>query len=172
MEKIWLTYTILTVMYIIVLILYFWRRSIRHEHEVTEVLEQAKKQLDTHRQRIHQQGTYRLTKMMQILSMFQKIAVDFETAIKEEHDKMISKAQDQSKKLIDEAKVEADKIRADVNQNLDGYRQQRQQEIEADLVKLVVSVTEKVVQQRLLYQDHINLIHQALEEVKHQKQKM
>lgn len=172
MDKQTWIFTGITVVYIVLFGVYFWRRSARNERELKAFLLQAKEQMDKHQKRIHSKANQKLTIAFQLIQKLQTIAANLESQAQAEYQKIMDKAQDERASILEEAKKQADKVIKDADKDLDKYRHKRQQEIEADMVNLVIKVTEKVVQQRLIYKDHISLIKTALDDVKQQKDKL
>jgi F-type H+-transporting ATPase subunit b len=74
------------------------------------------------------------------------------------------------REIINDARQKAIEILASADEELEKYKEERKQEIEKNLVKLVMSVTEKVVERSLDYNTHIDLIQDAVNEVKQQKE--
>lgn len=172
MDKTLLIYTGITVFYILLLIVYFWRRSRKHENELKGFLSTAKKQLDEHKKHVHTEAQTRIEAAMHIIKKLQKLAENLENQSEKEYNQIVDDAKAKAKVVIDEAHEKAKNIMSHADDDLEDYRQQRRQEVEADMVKLVISVTEKVLGQGLHYQDHVQIIHQAMEEIKQQKEKL
>lgn len=172
MNTIWIAYTGITAFYIIIIAIYFWRRSKKHELELQDVLQISKTQLEKHRKHVHERAGQRINKAMMLIKQLHRIAANLEIQAKEEYTRLVQAANDQAQEILKEAKQEAQAIKSKADEEFDDYRQKRQQEIEADMVRLVMSVTQKVIKKSLTPQDHQNLILQSLEEVKAQKEKM
>ncbi len=166
----WLIYTITTVVYIAVLFLFFYRRHKRQDEQLTQFLEDAKKQLAQHKEQAHTQANHKVIKAFELIKRLQQVAEDLEGQAKQEYDQIIEDAKTEKKEIIEDARKKAQEILMSSEDELEQYKEERRREIEKNLVKLVMSVTEKVVERSLTYEDHVELIHEALEEVKQQKE--
>ena len=169
MDRTWLIYTGLTVVYIVVLVLYFLRRSRSHEQELENFLKLAQEQLDVHKQESSQRADQKVASSLAVIKKVQTAAHAFEAQAQIEYDQIIEDAQTDRRELLSKTKVDIDNLYQKADLELEEYRQTRQLEIERNLVKLVMAVTEKVVETSLSPTQHKALIHKALEEIK-QKQ--
>lgn len=165
----WIFYTILVVVYIAILVAYFLRRSKSHEQELTNFLNTAKQQVELHKQEASKQAEAKVAKAMLIVQKVQEAAEAFETKAQEEYDQIIEDAKAERREIIASAKGEVEEIFKQAEEEIEEYRQQRYQEIEKNLVKMVVSVTERVVETALSPKEHKELIYKALEEIKTKK---
>lgn len=172
MDDIWLIYTAITATYILLLVVFFWRRTRSHELELDNFLKQAKVQLELHKQSVHKRQQQKITKVMTAMSIMQQVAVEMDKEIAAQYQKTIDDARAESQLLLKKAQDESESIRMHATHDLDDYRKERLHEVEADLVKLVINVTERVLGQTLSRKDHVDLIYKSLEEVKAQKVKL
>ncbi len=172
MDDIWLIYTAITAVYILLLVVFFWRRTRIHEQELEKFLQQSKLQLDLHKQSVHKRQHQKISKVMAAMSIMQQVAVEMDKEIAAQYQKTIEDARAEAELIIKKSRDEAETIRMHATHDLDDYRKERLHEVEADLVKLVINVTEKVMGTTLSRQDHVDLIYKSLEEVKSQKIKM
>lgn len=172
MDSTWLIYTGITVIYIVILVVYFWRRSRKHEKQLVTFLELAKKQLADHQERVHGEAEERLNKAYTLIKRLQRVSEDLEKQAQEEYDQIIGDAKEERKSILKEAREQAQEILLKADEELEEYKEKREHQIEGEMVKLVVSVTEKVVEKSLTRQDHVDLIQNAVNEIKEQKQKM
>ena len=166
MDKSWLIYTILTIIYIIILVIYFLRRSKSHEKELTNFLELAQQQLETHKQQADKTAQQKVTAAMTVVKKVQQAALTFESQAQREYDQILEDAQQERREIIAKAKTEVEQLFKQADQELTEYKSTRQQEVEKNLVKLVIAVTEKVVEVSLSPTQHKDIIFKALEEIK------
>lgn len=169
MDRTWLIYTGLTVVYIVILVLYFLRRSKSHEKELENFIELAQTQLDAHKAQVTASAQQKVTSALTVVKKVQQAASAFEQQAQAEYDQIIEDAQQERRELLAKTKNDIDQLYKQADKDLDIYRQSRQQEIERNLVKLVMSVTEKVVEVSLNTTQHKQIIFKALDEIK-QKQ--
>ncbi|MGI5828432.1 MAG: hypothetical protein ACOX6V_05430, partial [Patescibacteria group bacterium] len=87
-----------------------------------------------------------------------------------EYEQIIEDAKLEKKEILEDARKKALEIVQGADTELEAYKEERCREIEKNMVKLVMSVTEKVVERSLDYDTHLKLINDAIEEVKHQKE--
>jgi len=166
MEKTWILYTVLTVAYIIVLVIYFIRRSKTHEKELSNFLKIAQDQLETHKQQAAQEANQKVVKAMSVVKKVQLAAQTFEEQAQSEYEQIIDDAKAERREILAQAKSEIEELFQKTDRELDEYKAARYREIEKNLVKLVISVTQKVVGTVLTPKDHQDIIDKALEEVK------
>lgn len=171
MNQIWLLYTGITVVYIIILIMYFLRRSRGHEKELTKFLDTAKKQLEDHKLQANLHAQEKVTRMLEILKKVQQEVDVFEQKSQQEYDQIITEAKEERRDIIASARAEIEDLFQKAETEIKTYRQTRYQEIEENLIKLVIAVTEKVVEKSLSEKEHKDLIQKALDEVKSSHQK-
>jgi F0F1-type ATP synthase membrane subunit b/b' len=169
MDKSWLIYTLLTIFYIIILVIYFLRRSKSHEKELTNFLDLAQQQLETHKLQADKRAEQKVSAVMAVVKKIQQATVSFEGQVQSEYEKIIDDAQQERRELLAKTKTEIEQLFKQSDKELDEYKTTRQQEIEKNLVKLVIAVTEKVVDVSLSPTQHKEIIMKALEEIK-QKQ--
>jgi F0F1-type ATP synthase membrane subunit b/b' len=169
MDRSWLVYTGLTIVYIIILVIYFIRRSKSHEQELTQFLNVAQQQLEQYKLQVSQKADQQVTKAMSVVKKVQQAAANFEQQAQSEYEQIIEDAKTERREILAKTKAEVEQLFKQAEQEREEYRANRQQEIEKSLVKLVVTVTEKVVQQSLSPVQHKEIIYKALEEIK-QKQ--
>jgi flagellar biosynthesis/type III secretory pathway protein FliH len=165
MDNNWVIYTLLTVAYIIILVIYFIRRSKSHEAELKEFLELAQHQLETHKQQSSQKANQKVAQALAVVKKVQQAARVFEDQAQEEYQHIIDEARAEKRELIAKAKAEIAGLFKDADRELKEYQLKRYGEIEKNLVKLVVDVTEKVVEVSLSPKDHEDLIIKSLEEI-------
>lgn len=169
MDRTWLIYTALTIIYIIILVLYFLRRSKSHEKELENFLSLAQEQLDSHKVQASRTAQQKVTAALAVVKKVQQAAAAFEHQAQIEYDQIIEDAQAERRELLAKTKTEIDQLFKQADIDLDTYKRDRQAEIERNLVKLVMAVTEKVVELSLSPTQHKQLIFKALDEIK-QKQ--
>lgn len=172
MNQIWIIYTVVTVIYIGLLMLFFWRKTKKHEIELKDFLNTAKQQLDLHKKKVHENNSIKLQKVTAAMAIMQQVAIELDKELNSQYQLLINKAKEEASLINQKAQEEADRIKLEATQDLDEYRNTRIHEIEADLVRLVTSVTEKVLNKTLTYNDQVELIYKSLEEIKLQKQKI
>ncbi len=171
MNKTLLAYSAITVAYIIVIVIYFMRRSRSHEKELAKFLSSAKGQLETHKVLAQQQANQKVAKAALVVKKVQEIAEAFETQAKEEYEQIILDAKQERKEILKSAKDEIAELFALAEKDLRDYREKRYQEIEKNLVKLVMAITGKVIGEVLDEKQHEQLIDKAIEEIKLQQQR-
>lgn len=169
MNQIWIIYTVITVAYIVILILYFLRRSKSHETELTHFLSSAKDQLSLHQQIASRQANLKVLKAAHIVKKVQEATEAFEQQAQSEYDQIISQAQEQKRQIIASTKTEIEELFQQAETELQEYRLSREREIERNLVKLVMSVAERVTELSLDRPTQLKLIQQALQEIKQNK---
>lgn len=165
MDKSWLIYTGLTVVYIIILVLYFIRRSQSHETELSRFLEMAETQLESHKQQAEIEANQKINKAMAVVKKVQQAATAFEQEAQTEYNEIIDDAKTERRELIAKAKAEIEALFKQADEELDDYKLARHREIEKNLVKLVTAVTQKVVSLTLDEKTHRDLIFQAYDEI-------
>lgn len=165
----WIIYTGLTVTYIIVLVLYFLRRSKTHEKELSQFLATAKDQLEMHKQQASAEAAAKINQALEVVKRVQKVALEFEKNAQEEYNQIVEDAKNERKEILAQAKTEIAELYANADTELEEYKAERMREIERNLVKLVVSITQKVVGVSLKPADHEKIIFEALDEVKKSK---
>lgn len=171
MNNLWLLYTGLTVTYIIILVAYFLRRTKSHENQLQEFLMTAKKQVDLHKREVNRKANFKIHQAAQVVKKIQSATEVFETEVQKEYEKIIEDAKSERREIIAQAKTEIQELFEQADHELEEYRQARQQEIERNLVKMVLSVTEKVVEVSLDDKQHKEIIYKALDEVKASKKR-
>jgi F0F1-type ATP synthase membrane subunit b/b' len=169
MNQIWLLYTGITVAYILILVIYFLRRSKSHESELNKFLSTAKQQLELHKQETTKLANTKVVKASQVMLKVQEAIEIFENHAQEEYDQIIEQAKDERKQILASAKTEIEELFAQAELELEEYRESRHREIEKNLVKMVMSVAEKVVGTTMDLKQHQDLIRQTLEEIKAKK---
>jgi F-type H+-transporting ATPase subunit b len=167
-----LVYTITTIFYIAILFLFFWRRQKKQDKQLTEFLEEAKRQLELHKKEAQSQAYQKVHKAFDLIKRLQRIAENLEEQAKEEYEQILNDAKAEKKEIIADARKAALEISQSAEKELEEYKQKRKSEIEKNLVKLVMSVTEKVVERSLDYETHVDLINDAIEEVGQQKERL
>jgi F0F1-type ATP synthase membrane subunit b/b' len=166
MDTSWIIYTVLTVFYIVILVVYFIRRSKSHEEELKEFLDLAQEQLESHKLQASSTANQKVTQALNVVKKVQQAARSFETQAEKEYQQIIEDAKVEKRELIAKAKTEIEDLFKKADRELEAYKAERHQEIEKNLVKLVIAVTEKVVESSLTPKDHESIIHKALEEIK------
>lgn len=169
MNSTWIVYTGLTITYIVILVAYFLRRSKSHEAELTNFLKTAKQQVELHKQEASRQADEKVARAMSIVKKVQEAAEVFEENAQKEYDQIIEDAKKERREIIASAKGEIEELFQQAEAELEEYRQNRHQEIEKNLVKLVTSVSERVVETSLDQKAHKELIFKALDEIKTKK---
>ena len=132
-------------------------------------MESAKGQVDLHKKAADKQAQEKVAKAMFVVKKVQDVASVFEEHSKEEYERIIQAAKAKEKEILSEAKLEAKKIVQDADGDLDEFKIERMQEVERNMVKMVMAVTEKVLEQSLTTRQHKELIYQALDEIKTKK---
>lgn len=169
MDTTWIVYTGLTVLYIIILVIYFLRRSKSHEKELTTFLKLAQEQLETHKKQATLEANQKVTKAMVVVKKVQEAALAFEHQAKSEYDQIIEDARSERREILAKAKSEIELLFKQAESEVETYKLNRFQEVEKNLVKLVMSVTEKVIGVALSPKEHKDLIDKAFEEIKQAK---
>jgi F0F1-type ATP synthase membrane subunit b/b' len=164
-----LIYTIILILYIAILFFFFWRRNKKQEDHLNNFLVEAKGKLKTHKEQAKVQASGKVNKAFQLIKRLQGVAEDLETQAQAEYEQILEQAQQQKKEIIADAKRQAKQVLEGAGGELEEYKQERKREIERNLVKLVMSVTEKVVGKSLYREDHVDLIKDAVDEVKKEK---
>ncbi|NMC36185.1 hypothetical protein GYA49_04015 [Candidatus Beckwithbacteria bacterium] len=167
-----LIYTFVTVAELGILFLLFYRRHKRQEQQLDQFLKEAREKLQVHKEEAQSQANKKVVKAFELIKRLQHVASELEGQVQEEYEAILEEAKEQKKQILEEAKTQASSFDQAISQDLEEYKQERFAEVEKNLVKLVISVTEKVVERSLSYEDHIGLIQEALEEVKKQKQRI
>lgn len=168
----WLIAGIILVVNTILLVWLFSRKSKEQEEELNKLLNDAKAALQKHKEIANSQANIKVQKAFTLIRRLQSIAADLEGHVQIEYEEIINDAKKTRKEIISQAKKEAEKIIHSADAELEEYKQARRQEIEKNLVKLIISVTEKVVGKTLTYDDHIDLIQEALNDVKKRKERI
>lgn len=169
MTKFWLSITGLVIVYIVVLVVYFLRRSKSHEAELAKFLNTAKEQVELHKKEASRQADVKIAKAQLVVKKVIAAAQAFENEAKVEYDRIILEGKTKKKAMLEEAKTEIESLFEEAEEELELYRLRRQQEIEKNLVKMVMAVTEKVVETSLSPKEHKTLIFKALDEIKAKK---
>ena len=162
----WIVFTAITLAYIIILVVYFIRRSKSHEKELKNFLDLAQNQLETHKHEASTEADRKVTQAMLVVKKVQQAAQAFEDEAKNEYDEIISDAKEERRQLLAQAKTEIETMFKKADQELLEYKASRHEEIEKNLVKLVVAVSEKVAQIHLTPKEHEEIIFKSLDEVK------
>ncbi len=166
MDKSWLIYTGLTIIYIIILVIYFVRRSKSHEKELSSFLDLAQQQLESHKKQADTVAQQKIAAAMAVVKKVKQATESFEKQAQFEYEQIIEDAQQERREIIAKAKTEIEQLFKQADQELIEYRTSRQQEVEKNLVKLVIAVTEKVVEVSLSPTQHKDIIFKALDEIK------
>ena len=170
MNQSWIIYSVLTIAYIVVLLVYFIRGSKSHEKELSSFLKLAHQQLDSHKKQVSHQADKKIAQAMAVVKKVQQATLLFEQQSQKEYNQIIEDAKAERRELMAKAKSEIDDLFKQADSELAEYREQRQREIEKNLVKLVIDVTEKVIDVSLSPSAHKDIIYKSLEEIT-QKQK-
>ena len=168
----WFIYTGLTVVYIIILVLYFLRRSKTHEQELANFLDTAKDQLEMHKTQANQEAGLKITQALSVVKKVQKVALDFEKQAEEEYNAIVEDAKKERREILSQAKVDVADFYTKADVEIEEYKAQRMREIERSLVKLIMAITQKVVEVSLKPQDHEQIIIKSLEEFKKNKARL
>lgn len=169
MNPIFIGAAILTIIYIILIMMYFLRRSRSHEDELTKFLTSAKDQVELHKQEATRQANVKVAKAIEVVKKVQDAAAAFEEKAQKEYQQLIDDAKAEKRDLLAQARSEIDDLFKQAEVELEEYRQHRQQEIEKNLVKMVTAVSQRVVEMSLDHDKQLDLIKKALEEVKTKK---
>lgn len=171
-DTVFVSYTILVSLYIIVMFILFWRRSKKQDTQLNDFLEEAKRQLAKHKTSASDQASVKVQKAFDLIRRLQLVTSSMEDYVREEYERIVAEAQEEKKHILEDAKAKAQEILTKADDELEDYREERRQEIEKDMVKLIMNVTQKVVGKSLDYKDHLDLIHDSLEEVKQRKERI
>lgn len=169
MDQSWLIYTSITVAYIVVLVIYFLRRTRHHESQLSTFLKTAKDQIDLHKKQASQTANVKVIKAAAVVKKVQQAAEVFEEKAQEEYELVIKDAKEERGEILAQAKVEIDQMFKQADVELEEYKKSRFQEIERNLVKLVMSVSERVLETSLTENQHKQIIEKALDEIKTSK---
>jgi flagellar biosynthesis/type III secretory pathway protein FliH len=161
-----LIYTGLTIVYIVIVLVYFIRRSKTHEQELSRFLEMAQEQLESHKLQAATEANQKIAKAMAVVKKVQQAAQAFEKEAQTEYTQIIEDAKNERRELIAKAKAEIEVLFKQADRELEEYKLARHREIEKNLVKLVSAVTQKVVTVSLDEKTHKDIIFQAYEEIK------
>lgn len=165
----WLVYTLLTVVYIVILAIYFWRRSRTHEKELQTFLRTAKDQLSEHEKKANDQANRRIAQAEALVKKVYEISTQFEKQAQKEYDQIVEDAKVERQEILAKTKTEVDHLFKQADVEIADYKANRFKEIEKNLVKLVIAVTHKVVNKTLNEKDHRDLIYASLDEVVQKK---
>lgn len=165
----WLVYTALTVVYIIILALYFWRRSRSHEQELKDFLKVAQNQLTNHQQQVDSAANQKIAKAYQLVQKVHDISAAFEKQAQKEYDQIVEDGKAERQEILAKTKTEVDRLFKQADLEIADYKADRYKEVEKNLVKLVMAVTQKVVGKTLTEKDHRDLIYASLDEVVQKK---
>ena len=168
----WLIYTGLTVLYIIILVLYFLRRSKTHEQELVSFLDTAKDQLEMHKKQANESAAIKITQALTVVKKVEKVAQEFEAQAEEEYNHIIEDAKTERREILAQAKAETADLYKKADVEIEEYKAERMREIERSLVKLIIAITQKVVEVSLTPENHEQIIHKALEEFKQNKSRL
>lgn len=161
----WLIYTALTLAYIVILIVYFMRRSRSHEAELRNFLAAAQNQLETHKREVANDANRKVIKAMAIIKKVHDTASSFEKQAQREYDQIIQDAKTERQEILTKTKAEIETLFKQADVEIEEYKASRFKEIEKNLVKLVIAVTHKVIGKTLSETDHKNIIYASLEEI-------
>jgi len=168
----WLIYTGLTIVYIIILVMYFLRRSKTHEQELAKFLETAKDQLEFHKSQASQEATAKIAKALEVVKKVESVALEFEKQAHDEYTQIIEDAKVERRDILAQAKTEVAELYKKADVEIETYKAERMREVERNLVKLIISITQKVVEVSLTPEDHERVIKKALDEVKQNKARL
>jgi F0F1-type ATP synthase membrane subunit b/b' len=168
----WLIYTGLTVAYIIILVLYFLRRSKTHEQELSRFLDTAKDQLEMHKKQANQEAGIKINQALSVVKKVQKVALDFEKQAETEYSAIIEDAKKERRELLAQAKNDVADFYTKADTEIEEYKAERMREIERSLVKLIMAITQKVVEVSLKPHEHEEIIFKSLEEFKKNKARL
>ena len=166
MDTSWIIYTGLTVIYIFILVMYFLKRSKSHEEELKEFLELAQQQLETHKKQASSQANHKVSQALSVVQKVQRAARAFEEQAQNEYEHIIDDAKAEKHELLAKAKTEIEELFKSADVELKTYKAERYEEIEKNLIKLVMAITEKVVQKTLDQKQHEDIIIKTLEDIK------
>ncbi len=167
----WLLSTITLIAYTGLLSFYLFRKTKKHEEELDKLLKDSKQQLIKHKQEAHSQANIKVKRAFQLIEQLQHISEDLEGHVQAEYNKILDEAKDAKKEILKNARIKAEEIIKKADEELEEYKAERRAEIEKNLVKLIVSVSEKVVGKALDHTNHIKLIQEALEDVKKRQER-
>lgn len=165
MDTTWIIYTTITIIYIVILVIYFLKRSKNHEKELKEFLDLAQQQLDEHKQITSSKADQKVSQALLVVKQVQQAARAFEDEVQKEYQQIIEDAKAEKRELLAKTKSEIEEIFKQADKDLKEYQASRHEEIERNLVKLVVSVTEKVVDQSLEPKKHEDIINKSIKEI-------
>ena len=171
-ENPWLIYTIAFIIIAGIMFVLVWRYVRRLDKQLDQFLQDSKNQLMTHKQAAKNEASQKVYRAFNLIRKLQSIAEDLEKHVQDEYQVIIKQAHEEKEQILDDARKKAQQITQSAEDELGQYKEQRQQEIEKNLVKLVIDVTEKVVERTLSYEDHVELIQEALDEVKQKKERI
>ncbi len=168
----WLIYTGLTVAYIVILVLYFLRRSKTHEQELAAFLDTAKEQLESHKKEVSDEAAQKITKALEVVKKVETVASQFDIQAHEEYNQIIEDAKVERREILAQAKTEVADFYTQADAEIEQYKAERMREVERNLVKLIIAITQKVVEVGLTPEQHEKIIMNALEEVKRNKSRI
>jgi F0F1-type ATP synthase membrane subunit b/b' len=171
MDRSFIILTAIAVIYIIILVVYFLRRSKVHEDELKNFLEMAQRQLEEHKEAAEEEANLKVSKAINVVKKVQQAAEAFEEEAKTEYDSIIEEARAQRRDILAKAKAEIEELFKIADKELDTYKQERYQEVERNLVKLVIAISQKVADLTLTPKQHEDIILKALDEVKKETSK-
>jgi F0F1-type ATP synthase membrane subunit b/b' len=151
------------------LVIYFIRRSKSHEAELKEFLRLAQHQLETHKKEASTDANQKVAQAMALVKQVQAASQAFEEQAQKEYQEIIEDAKNERRELLAQAKAEIEELYHKADQELAIYQAERHEEIEKNLVKLVIAVSEKVAEIKLTPKEHEDIINKALEDVKLKK---
>lgn len=169
MDNSWIIFTLITVAYIVILVIYFIRRSKSHEEELKHFLKLAQKELDAHKEQAASQANQKVSKAIAVVKKVQQAAQVFEEQAQKEYQEIIDDAKAERREILSKTKAEIEDLFRKADQELAEYKAARHQEVEKNLVKLVIAVSEKVAEMKLTPKEHQDLIFKALEDVKQKR---
>lgn len=168
----WLVFTIITIFYIIILVVYFIRRSKSHEAELKEFLRLAQHQLETHKKEASTIANQKVSQAMALVKQVQAAAATFEAQAQKEYQQIIDDAKVERREILAQTKADVEEMYKQADIEIEQYKAKRHEEIEKNLVRLVIAVSERVAEMKLTPKEHEEIIFKALEEVKVKKSRV
>ncbi|NMB56910.1 hypothetical protein GYA19_03170 [Candidatus Beckwithbacteria bacterium] len=168
----WQIYTIAFIINLLILYIIFWRYSKKQEKNLEEFLASSKDQLLKHKEEAHAQASIKVNKAFSLIKRLQNVSKDLEENVQNEYEEIIAQAEDEKQKIIEKAEQKAQEILDSADAELEQYKEERKEEVEKQMARLVMEVTEKVIEKTFDYQDHLEMIEQALEEVKQSQSRL
>src|SRR3989344_2044996 len=98
MNTTWLIYTVITVIYIGLLMLFFWRKTKKHESELKSFLTQAKQQLELHKKKVHENNKHKMEKVVAAMSIMQQVAMELDKELNHQYQTILEQSKQEAQK--------------------------------------------------------------------------